>query len=547
MTYKEILSSVDSSQQPPSDQPNIRGVEPLRADLPPQTYLPNGYEYLSAQAEEESEFDPLDPDSEPQERGKGGLGGVILGLGLGVLGTLAVLHFFGTQATQPTEEAQTPAAVVMPPSPAAVQTVTVAAAELATVRQTLNVTGTVEAYDLLRVLPQATGLQIQQVLVKQGDIVQTGQVMAVLDDSVLQAQIIQAQAEVESQRTVVRQREADVGRTRATVAQAEADVAQTQSTLAQKKARLAEAQANLDQANREVERYQRLSDEGAISRQELETRITQAKTAQEGVRVAEADISAAEAQIRSAQANINSTRASVEIAQANIRTAEANVRSSQARVQQLQTQLEQTVVRAPASGVVAERQARIGDVTNGTQELYTIIAENQLELHAKVPETQLSQVKIGAPVTITSDADPNLKVVGTVREVAPLINPESRKATVKIDLPPLGAIPGSFLRPGMFLKAAITTTTTQGLKIPAKAVVPQADGSSMVYRVTENEGVEAIPVEVGEIQGQFGGDLNNAKIEIKQGLRVGDRVVVSGAAYLKDGDKVNIVQVPRSK
>ncbi len=542
MTYKEIVSSVDSSQQPASDQPNIRAVEPRAANLPPQTSVTNGYEYLSPQAEEESEFDPFDPDSEPQERSRGGLGGVILGLGLGVLGTLAVLHFFGT-ATQPTEEAQTPApAVVAPSTPAAVQTVTVAAAELATVSQTLDVTGTVEAYDLLRVLPQATGLQIQQVLVKQGDLVQTGQVMAVLDDSVLQAQIAQAQAEVESQRTVVRQREADVGRTQAAVAQAEADVAQTQFTVAQRKARLAEAQANLEQANREVERYQSLSDEGAISRQELETRITQAKTAKEGVRVAEADISAAQAQIRSAQANISSTKASVEIAQANIRTAEANVRSSQARVQQLQTQLEQTIVRAPASGVVAERQARIGDVTNGTQELYTIIAENQLELHAKVPETQLSQVKIGAPVTITSDADPNLKVLGSVREVAPLIDPESRKATVKIDLPPLGAIPGSFLRPGMFLKASITTTTTQGLKIPAKAVVPQADGRAIVYRVTENEGVEAIPVEVGEIQGQFGGDLNNAKIEIKQGLKVGDRVVVSGAAYLKDGDRVNVVR-----
>ena len=73
-------------------------------------------------------------------------------------------------------------------------------------------------------------------------------------------------------------------------------------------------------------------------------------------------------------------------------------------------------------------------------------------------------------------------------------------------------------------------------------MVPQANGSAIVYRIKENEVVEATPVEVGEIQGQFGGDLNNAKIEIKQGLKMGDRVVVSGAAYLKDGDNVNVVR-----
>lgn len=481
----------------------------------------------------------------PSKRGSGNFKGVILGLGVGIIGTLGAMHFLSgnpLEGTQDTSTSASPVAAVTETTGTAAQTVTVAPVQLGTVEQTLETTGTVEAYDLLPVLSQATGLQIQQVLVDEGDLVTQGEVMAVLDDSILRSQIQQAQAEVESERSGVRQREAGLGQTQANLAQAEAGLVEARSTLVQKQARLAEAKANLAQAQREVERYEQLTDAGAVSRQELETRITAAKTATEAVRVAEADISAAQAQIQSAQARIQSVRADVESAQANIRTAEAMVQSRQAAVTQLETQLGQTTVRSPATGIIAERSARVGDVTNGTEKLFSIIADNQLELQAKVPETQLPQVKIAAPVTITSDADPSLKVRGQVREIAPLVDPESRKATVKIDLPSLGSMPNSVLRPGTFLRAEMTTNTTQGLKIPAKAVIPQADGSSIVYRLTADDTVEATVVEVGELEGSFNGDLSQATVAVKQGLTVGDRVVVSGAAYLKDGDRVNVVR-----
>ncbi|MGB3532153.1 MAG: efflux RND transporter periplasmic adaptor subunit [Microcoleaceae cyanobacterium] len=499
----------------------------------------NSLSMLEAQPKIESEqpFQPL------PKQGSGNLKGVILGLGLGIIGTVGAMHFLSANPTTETQQTSaTPAPAVSEANSAAAQTVTVTPVRLGTVEQTLDTTGTVVAYDLLPVLSQASGLQIQQVLVDEGDLVTQGEVMAVLDDSILRSQILQAQAEVESQRSVVLQREAGLGQTQANLAQAEAGLVEARSTLVQKQARLAEAKANLAQARREVERYEQLTSEGAVSRQELETRITAATTAAEGVRVAEADIRSAEAQIQSAQARIQSVRADVESASANIRSAAAQVRSRQAGVDQLETQLGQTTVRSPATGIIAERSARVGDVTNGSEKLFSIIAENQLELHAKVPETQLPQVKIGAPVTITSDADLSLEIRGTVREIAPLVDPDSRKATVKIDLPPLGSRPNSVLRPGTFLRADITTNSTQGLKIPAKAIVPQANGESIVYRLTGNDTVEATTVEVGELEGSFSGDLSQATVAVKRGLTAGDRVVTSGAAYLKDGDRVNVVR-----
>lgn len=484
-----------------------------------------------------------DLEEEPEEAVPaqgGGWRNMVIGIAIGIVATLAVVVNFSSNNNSEPVAQESPGAEVAPAANGGTsQTVTVAPVEMTTVVRTLDVTGTVEAYDLLPVLPQVSGLQIQQVLVNQGEMVTEGQVMAVLDDSVLRSQIDQALAQVESAISLVRQREANLGQAQAGLAQAQASLLEAESLLTQNEARLAEAKANLEQARREVERYTDLSNQGVVSRQELETRITTAKTAEEGVRVAEANVESARATISSARANIGSAEANVESAKSNIRSAEAEVRSAQARVRQLETQREQTVVRAPMSGIVAERTGRVGDVT-GNQRLFSIIAENQLELHAKVPETQLSRVRIGAAVTVTSDADPNLQVRGVVREIAPLIDPQSREATVKIDLPPLGAIRDSFLRPGMFLRAAITTNTVQGMRVPARAIVPQADGSSIVYRLLPDDTVEARTVEVGRLQGR-NGDLSEASIEIIQGLNVGDRIVVAGASYLKDGDRVNVV------
>lgn len=395
--------------------------------------------------------------------------GVLLGTGLGIAIALGGTRFLSRPtAKAPTVTQQSPQQPVM--------SVTVAPVQTTSVTRTLNVTGTVAARDLIPVLPQTTGLQIKQILVEEGDVVKQGQVIAVLDNSVLQAQINEARADIESNQAVVGQR---------------------QAALAQARATLAEAQRNL-------QRYQELANAGAISRQELDTRATTAATAREAVRVA----------------------------QANISSASADVRSSRASLAQLQTQLGQTLVRAPASGLIAEATAKVGDVANGTQRLFSIIENGALELQAQVPATQLPQVNINAPAVVTYDADPRVRLQGRVRDILPLVNPESRIATVRINLPPT-----SLLRSGMFARAAITTATMSGVTVPAKAVLPQPDGSAIVFVLSGADIVKAQTI-------QTGGVPNGGRVEITSGLKPGDSVVVAGAGYLKDGDRVRIVQQP---
>ncbi|HEY9639357.1 MAG TPA: efflux RND transporter periplasmic adaptor subunit [Coleofasciculaceae cyanobacterium] len=400
----------------------------------------------------------------------GGWRGLVGGLGMGVaIATLAAQFAPGSHSSgaTPTQSAAAPG-----------QSVTIAPVERTRVTQSVDVTGSVAALDMLPISAQATGLQIQQILVEEGQTVEAGQVLAVLNSDVLKSQLNQAQADVVSAQAVVQQK---------------------QATLAQEQATLAQAETNR-------QRYQDLSQSGAVSRKDADSYVTAAKTAQESAHVAEA----------------------------NIASAEADVQSKIAQVQRLETQISQTLVRAPSRGIIAEKVARVGNVT-GSDKLFSLIRDGSLELQAKVPETELAQINIGASAQITSNADKRINLQGRVREISPLVDPQTRQATVKIDLPA-----SSLLRSGMFLKAAITIQTDQALTVPATAVLPQSDGRSMVYLLEGADTVRARSVEVGARQ--TAADPTQVRMVIKRGLQPGDRVVVAGAGYVKDGDRVTVVQ-----
>ncbi|NMF81876.1 efflux RND transporter periplasmic adaptor subunit [Nodosilinea sp. P-1105] len=402
---------------------------------------------------------------------KGRWWGVLAGLGAGVLLTLLGTRLWGDRAAPVNDADPQPEVAV------ASQTVTVAPVESATVADTLTVNGTVQAIDLLTVSPQASGLQIQQILVREGDQVTAGQVLATLDDATLQADLRQAQAQL--------------------------SVSQAQVT--QRRAALSQAQASLSESQQNLERLRTLAEQGAISQQELTRQQTEVVTAQEAISLSRAEVD----------------------------SAEAGVRSQQATIDRLQTQLNQTTVRAPVAGVVAERQATVGDVSASGTSIVTLIQDNQLKLVAEVPQAQLEQVSVGAPVAIRSRADSRIQLQGTVQSIDPLVEAETRVARVNIALPA-----SDLLRPGIFLRGEITTSSRQGLTIPAAALQPQPDGTTQVFVLGEGDVVEARTVETGNRIAANGDQA--ARVEIREGLTAGEQVVTSGVGFLEDGDVVRV-------
>ena len=188
---------------------------------------------------------------------------------------------------------------------------------------------------------------------------------------------------------------------------------------------------------------------------------------------------------------------------------------------------------APSSGVIAEKEATVGDTTSTSTPLFKIISGDQLELAVKVPQSQLAQIDVGTPVQIRSTSDKDLQLQGSVRSIDPVVNEQTRQATVKVGLP------GSDrLRPGMFLQAQIVTGSREGVVVPADAVLPQASGGFVVYVLNADKTVSAKSVDVGDRIPAT--EADPAKIEITAGLGANTPVVVEGASYLQNGDTVDV-------
>lgn len=442
---------------------------------------------------------------------KSGKNSLWMGIVIGVVLTIGGTHLFASE-NQPAETVSS--APTVETAPATAQSVTVAEVKTAQVNRSLEATGTVAAYELIPVLSQATGLQIKQILADRGDKVKAGQVLAQLDTDILVSQLAQAEASV-------KQAEARLAELRAGTRAEE--LARARENVISAEATVIEAESDLELATQRVKRNQLLGEEGAIARDYLDDILNQERSKKSNLQQAEARLREAQAQEAELQAGPR---------QEVILQAEAQLAQAKAQVNLVKAQLEDTQVVAPVSGLIAERNASVGDTTasSSVTPLFSIIQDGQLELRLKVPETQLPYISPGQKVTIT-----NTELIGTVREIDPIVDENSRQATVKIDLPQ-----DTDLKPGMFLRAAITTSVLTSLTLPMEAILPQADGSAITYLVQPDNTVSAKEVVMGEI-------LPGEEVEILEGLKAGDMVVVKGAAYLKENDVVSIIAAQENK
>ncbi|MEO0835613.1 MAG: efflux RND transporter periplasmic adaptor subunit [Cyanobacteria bacterium J06642_3] len=432
---------------------------------------------------------------------------VFLGVGLGILLTLGATRIFTPQvATEP------PEAKLVSESNAVAQTVTIAEVTTTDIDSRLNVSGTVQAYERTPVMSQISGLQIVDVMVERGDYVKQGQVLARLNNRVLNAEQVQAKAAVNQAQA--RLNELQAGSRGEEIAQAESRVANAQSAIA-------ETESELELIQKRVERNTNLQSEGAISRDQLDEVLNQA-------RVAESKLAAAKANLNERQQALAQLKAGSR--PQTITQAQAELAQAQGRLQAIEAQLEDTTVTAPRAGIIASREAKVGQTTDTSEMLFTIIQDGRLELSLQVPETLIGKIQPGQTVQITASNNQNLELTGQVREIDPLIDNNSRQATVKVDLPS-----GTNLKPGMFLQAAINTDTNQGLAVPIEALLPQSENRAIAFVVQPDNTVKAQQVSLGEI-------LSEQRVEIVEGLQPGDRIVLKGAVYLKDGDKVAISQ-----
>jgi membrane fusion protein (multidrug efflux system) len=235
--------------------------------------------------------------------------------------------------------------------------------------------------------------QVLNVRVSDTQAVRRGDVLVQLDDSDAQIALAQAEAELARSRR-------QYGQTSATSTALAAQVDARNADIARARAQLVSAQADYERARVDLARRQRLAPNGAVSGEELSSATNAFASARAALELARAGIAQASSTRGAASGELAANNALISGTTANTAP---EVLAAQAKVAQAKLDLERTVIRAPIDGVITRRNVQIGQrVAPGTA-LMLIVPIGQLYVDANFKEGQLDRVKIGQPVTLTSD------------------------------------------------------------------------------------------------------------------------------------------------
>jgi RND family efflux transporter MFP subunit len=203
--------------------------------------------------------------------------------------------------------------------------------------------------------------------------------------------------------------------------------------------------------------------------------------------------------------------------QSRLEAARADLETSQLR-------LKFTEVLAPDDGVITSRTVTVGQIAQAGNEMLRLLRNARIEWRGEAPETRLRDLAPGQGVSvITADGTP---FHGKIRVVSPTISANDRTALVYVDLPA-----DDRLRPGMFARGEIEIGTGPAYMVALESVV-SSDGYSYVFVLSEDNTVARRRIETGAV--------HDGAIEVVSGVEAGERIVVKGAGFLKDGDLVNV-------
>jgi RND family efflux transporter MFP subunit len=213
----------------------------------------------------------------------------------------------------------------------------------------------------------------------------------------------------------------------------------------------------------------------------------------------------------------------------------ARLASARARLSADELRLAQTRVLAPDDGSISARTATVGSLAQPGVELFRMVRGNRIEWRAEVTAAEIGRIKPGMRATLNlpgNNADNSAAPIeGTVRAVAPTLDPQTRNALVYVDLNP-----GSAARAGMYARGQFDAGARSALTLPQTAVLLR-DGFSYVFRLNPDQRVAQLKVSVGRRQGE--------RIEIVDGVDTAKlattQLVASGVGFLADGDLVRVV------
>lgn len=179
-------------------------------------------------------------------------------------------------------------------------------------------------------------------------------------------------------------------------------------------------------------------------------------------------------------------QAGFEASQDDLRTLWMNMESLKADLKLAEKRLNDTAIRAPFEGAIMQKQVSAGQYVKDNTPILTLVKVNPLRLHLEIPESASWSVRIGTPLSFTTDAAPGLEFRATVRELNPALDPKNRTLTAEARLDASDAR----LRPGIFVQVRlITEKASPAVMVPKQAVYTVA-GLTKVFAIRDNRAIE---------------------------------------------------------
>jgi RND family efflux transporter MFP subunit len=246
------------------------------------------------------------------------------------------------------------------------------------------------------------------------------------------------------------------------------------------------AQNAAERARRDLERSERLAEAGAIAERDLE------------------------------QARLSNTAAISQLA------------DGQARLTMAQKQLDDAQIKAPFSGVVSMRSVSEGDVVSPGTALFSVVDPSIMRFEASVPAAQLSQVKVGAPVSFSVSGYPERRFTGKVARINPSVDPSTGQVRLVVSVPNVS----SSLVAGLYTNGRIASERRTGMTAPYSAV----DMRGLKPTVLRLKGgvAERVEVSLGVR------DEEQERYEIVSGVASGDTLLIGAAQGITPGTAVRV-------
>jgi multidrug efflux pump subunit AcrA (membrane-fusion protein) len=414
-------------------------------------------------------------------------------------------------------QAQTPGAGRGQEEPTAVD---VAIARPAQLRQSVEYTGTTQPLREVSLRSQVEG-QLLRLTVDMGDRVQQGQTLAQVDDAILVASVVGAEAELASRRS---------------------EISRIQTQVTEAKTRVEQARLQLQQAEADAARLEQLAKAGAITQQQAEQARTAAKTATQVLRSTQEQVRNQQEAIAAAQGRVTAQRAVV---------AQAEERRSFA------------LVNAPITGLVTQRITEVGNLVQPGSEILKLGDFSQVKVLVQVSDLALAEVQLGETANLRLDALPKQTFTGRVTRISPAADPSSRLVPVEVTIPnPDGRIGSGLLArvsfaQGDVARVVVPLSALQEERRGKPGAAPEGTRQSAQTRPVstasekpqekprKTEGVLFVVSGEGEqarVQARSVrlGEQADGRVEIVSGLKPGERFVARSGAPLKDGEPVRL-------